>query len=245
MDLMTEKQIILITGSSKGIGRQLCIEYANAHRVKLLMLARNINDLKRLQNQLATQYNTPSDYYPFNLCSATLDDYDNLQDDIKTHSGKIDTLILNAGILGVLAPIEHYAIDKWFQVLQVNLNSKFLLIQSMLPLLKLSKKPRIIFMLDKQLSMGTQANWGAYAVANAACINLAQMLRAEYAGYLNIQVQEVYVPATNTDLRNKAYPAEDLAKLPTPEQAAHELMLILEPRSEALMANNPADLAIV
>jgi NAD(P)-dependent dehydrogenase (short-subunit alcohol dehydrogenase family) len=225
---MIDKKIILITGSSRGIGRQLCLQYAKNEPVKLLMLARSINELKLLQHQLQTQYNTVSDYYPFNLCAASLDDYEDLQKDIQIHSGRIDTLILNAGILGMLSPIEHYSLDKWFQVLQVNLNSKFLLIKSMLPLLKLSAKPKIVFILDQQLTH-TRANWGAYSVANAACINLAQILRAEYENYLDIEIQEIYVPATNTDLRNKAYPAEDISQLKSPEQVARKIMQELEP----------------
>jgi len=227
---MVEKKIILITGGSRGIGRQLCLQYAQTEPVKLLVLARSINELKLLQHQLHTQYNTVSDYYPFNLCAATFDDYEDLQKDIQIHSGRIDTLILNAGILGMLSPIEHYSIDKWFQVLQVNLNSKFLLIKNMLPLLKLSKNPRIVFILDQQLSHA-HANWGAYSVANAACINLAQILREEYRNYLDIEIQEIYVPATNTDLRNKAYPAEDIAHLKTPEQVARKIMEALEPEA--------------
>ncbi len=58
---------------------------------------------------------------------------------------RLDGLLHNAGMLGQLAPIEHYDVPTWCRVLQVNLTSAFVLTQILLPLLKRSEDASIVF----------------------------------------------------------------------------------------------------
>ena len=59
--------------------------------------------------------------------------------------GNLDALINNAAIVEKLSTIENYDLKTWEKVIKVNLTSSFLLSRFLLPILKISEIPRIIF----------------------------------------------------------------------------------------------------
>ncbi len=204
---MLDSKVILITGASKGIGRSVAAALA-AQGATLILLARTAVELQLLADEIVNSGARQPKVCLFNLCSATLEDYDDLRIQISEQYGRLDGLIHNAGILGTLSPLEHYNIQTWYQVLQVNLNSAFILTQATLPLLKLSAAGSIIFTLT-DLCDQPKANWGAYAVASSGCKTMMQMLAQECANTSKIRVNAVRPFKVNTKLRAQAYPAED------------------------------------
>lgn len=229
---MLDNKVILITGASRGIGRAVAKTIA-AQGARLILLSRNISELESLATELQSAgYQQPL-IYPFNLCSATLEDYDDLRRNIDNAYGQLDGLILNAGMLGDLSPIEHHDIKKWYQVLQVNLNSVFILTQATLPLLKKSAAGTIIFT-DTELSSNAKANWGAYAVASAGCNTMMQMLAKECANLTKIRVNAIRPAKIQTRLRAQAFPAEDTSKLTNPENITKHYLYLLSNASRHL-----------
>ena len=222
---MLATKIILLTGASRGIGRAIAKSLA-ANGATVILLSRSVPDLVSLYDEIVhAGYPQPS-IYPFNLCSATLEDYDDLRRNIEKEYGRLDGLIHNAGILGDLSPIEHYNIQKWYQVLQVNLNGAFMLTQATMSLLKKSPAANIIFTLN-QISNQPKANWGAYAVANAGCQTMMQMLASECENLTNIKVNAVRLAKVQTSLRAQAYPAEDKSQLTKPEDVCQDYVELM------------------
>lgn len=223
---MLENKIALVTGAARGIGRSVAIQLATAG-MQVIAISRNIQDLKSLYDQITAAGHQAPSLMPFNLCSATLEDYDDLRRAIADKFGRIDVLIHCAGILGALSPIEHYDIKTWYQVLQVNLNSAFILTQTCMQLLKHSDRGQIIFTLA-QVAYKPKANWGAYAVASAGIKTIAELLSHECANLSNIKVHTICPTKTNTALRSAAYPSEDKSELLDPSEVAKDYLRLLE-----------------
>ncbi len=215
-------QNILIIGGSGDIGSSVLSEMIARRDLNtvynFILLGRNLDKLNRIKNKLMHHKNVNLLIYGFNLCNATYEDYINLQQQLKEEFTKLDHLIFAAGMLGYLTPIANYELGKWFQVIQTNFQSKFLLSQTLIPVLNLSSKPQITFLLN---SNANTAYWGAYACAEAATEKLATLLAEEHQNQTNhLIVNKVFLAPTNTEFRKKAFPAELNHNLATPEHTA-------------------------
>lgn len=230
---MLANKIVLVTGASRGIGRSVATQLAAAG-VQVIAISRTVQDLESLHDQIVAAGHVSPILMPFNLCSASLEDYDDLRRAIKEKLGRIDILIHCAGILGALSPIEHYDIKTWYQVLQVNLNSAFILTQTCMQLLKQADQGQIIFTIN-QVANNPKANWGAYAVANTGIKTLAELIKQECINLTKIKVHTVAPAKTNTALRGAAYPSEEKCELLTPDEVAKDYLRLLDlPILEAL-----------
>jgi NAD(P)-dependent dehydrogenase (short-subunit alcohol dehydrogenase family) len=206
-------KIILVTGASKGIGKSIAIEYAK-HGATVILLARNIKALSSTYDEIIqNNYPTPA-IYPFNLATASADEFSDLEKIMRKNFGRLDGLLLNAGVLGNLTPIEYYSIEQWYQVTQLNLNSRFLLTQALIPLLKQSQTPSVIFTVSDQVK-NSGAYWGAYAVACNGSLSLMQILAHEFANR-SLRFNAINPGKVDTSLRDKAYPGGSTSKIYQP-----------------------------
>lgn len=231
-----QDKVILVTGASRGIGRAVAKAYAQ-HGATVILLARTITDLEALATEIseennATAINIPA-IYPFNLATATANDYDELRRKLDQHYGRLDGLLHNAGMLGTLTPIEQYPLETWYQVLQVNLNSVFLLTKALLPLLKRSSAASLIFT-GIEPKYTSKAYWGAYAVAYAGVNSLMQILSDEYSNSNNIRCNQVIPQQVNTKLKVNAFPALNADQLVTPEAILHPYLYLMSDHSKTI-----------
>jgi len=148
---------------------------AAAHGAELVLIGRTVSKLEAVHAQIAALNQAPASIAPLDLEQALARDYDALADALQQRYGRLDGLLHNAGILGVLAPIEHYDVATWCRVLHVNLTAAFALTQVLLPLLRNSKDGSIVF---TSSGAGRQANayWGAYAVSKFGIEALSRVL---------------------------------------------------------------------
>ena len=206
-----EKQTILITGASGGIGKQLSLSCA-AKGANILLLGRKQRQLEHVYDAIVQQgYQQPT-IIPFDLSTATLEGYEELMQFIKNNFHSLEVLIHNAALVGPLTPIEHYSPKQWYEVLQINLHAPFHLTQTLLPLLKKAKTAQIIFTLDKHFTT-TKAYWGAYGISKRALHGLMQTLAQELKN-TSVHVNAIYPGPMQTGLRAKAYPGENTNTMP-------------------------------
>lgn len=229
---LLKDRVILITGASTGIGRAAAYAYA-AEGATVILLARTLPQLESLYDEIiACGCATPA-LYPLNLANATPNDYEELMKNIETHFGKLDGILHNAALLKSLTPLEHYPIDQWYQVLQVNLNSAFLLTQATLPLLKRSQDASILFT-SAPVGQKAKAYWGAYAVSKFGVEGLAQVLADELEVNTNIRVNCIDPMRVRTRLRANAYPAENPMLNPLAEDILSLYLYLMGPNSRGI-----------
>jgi NAD(P)-dependent dehydrogenase (short-subunit alcohol dehydrogenase family) len=226
---LLKDRVVLITGAARGIGRALALACA-AHGATVALLGRTPRTLERLYDDIvAAGYAKPA-LLPFNLEKALAGDYDQLAAALEREFGRLDGLVHNAAILGARSPIEHYDVPTWCQVLHVNLTAPFVLTQVLLPLLKKSAQPSIIFTTSSVGQRG-RAYWGAYAAAKAGIENLTQVLADELEAEGRFKINAVNPGATRTDMRALAYPAENRERLARPESIVATYLYLLGPDS--------------
>ncbi len=225
-------RIILITGASTGIGAAVAKSYA-AHGATVILLARSIKKLEALYDEIEQAgYPTPA-LYPFNLATASPADYQELATTLQKTFGRLDGLLHNAATLGTLTPIAHYPIERWYEVLQINLSSAFLLTQATLPLLIKSNQASLLFTTANE-GIDPKAYFGAYGISKAGIQCLMQTLAEELETNTNIRVNSINPMKVHTLLRRNAYPAEKKAELLSPEGILPLYLYLMGPDSRTI-----------
>jgi NAD(P)-dependent dehydrogenase (short-subunit alcohol dehydrogenase family) len=207
-------RVIAVTGASDGIGRAVALACAQ-HGAQLVLVGRSAGKLQAV-HALIEQAGLPqATVGVLDLESALARDYDALATAILERYHRLDGLVHNAGILGMLAPIEHYDVPTWCRVLHVNLTAAFALTQVLLPLLKASADASVLFT-TSSVGRRARAYWGAYAVSKFGVEGLTQTLAAELENISAIRVNALNPGRAKTRMRRQAFPAEELESLPEP-----------------------------
>ena len=224
-------RVIAVTGPTRGIGRAVALACAR-HGASVILIGRNQSRLEGVHSEIQTA-GGESAIAMLDLERAVAKDYDDIADAVLSRYGRLDGLLHNASLLGTMAPIEHYDVPTWCRVMHVNVTAAFTLTQILLPALKKSEDASVVFTTSSVGRKG-RAYWGAYAVSKAAIENLAQGLAAEVENVSAIRVNALNPGGTRTSMRQQAYPSENPANLPAPEQLASAYLALLGPASRGV-----------
>ena len=215
-DDVLRDRIILVTGASDGIGKALAVEAARLG-ARVILHGRNTAKLEKVYDEIeAIEGAARPSIAVLDLASANAEGYTTLASSLEDEFGRLDALVHNAGMLGERFAIEQYDAVLWQRVMHVNVTAAFALTQVLLPLLKKSDDPSIIFT-SSGVGRTGKAFWGAYAVSKFATEGLSQVLAAEHQ-HSTLRVNCINPGATRTNMRLAAYPAEDRDALKTPEE---------------------------
>jgi len=209
-DFLRDK-IILVTGAGDGLGKAAAISYA-AHGATVVLLGRTTNKLEKTYDEIVNAGYPEPAIYPLNLEGATPKDYEDLAGTLNEQFGALHGLLHSAAILGSTAPVQQHDIEVWYKVFQVNLNAPFVMTRALIPLMRDTVDSKIIFTTDDK----TQAYWGAYGISKDALTSFMKILADEMdTDDRPIRVNAVNPGAVRTQMRVRAFPAEDPNTLPT------------------------------
>ncbi len=204
---------ILITGAGDGIGRQAALSYAAAGAT-LILLGKTTAKLEAVYDEIVAAGGPEPAIVPLDLNGATRQHYLDMANTIKAEFGKLDGLLHNAGVLGVLTPFTQIDLDSWQKIMQVNLTGAMLMTQALLPVMALAPHASLIFT-SSGVGRKARAYWGTYAVSKFGTEGLMQLIADEYEN-TNIRTNCINPGATRTKMRNAAYPGENQHNLKTP-----------------------------
>lgn len=228
-DLLKDR-VILITGAGGGIGGALAQTCA-AHGATTVLLGKTIARLERTYDEIEAQGHPCPALYPLDLEKAFERDFEALAQTIDTAFGRLDAVVHNAAVLGELCPLTHYDLRIWGRVMQVNLHAPLLLTRACLNLLKEAQDASIVFTSDT-VGRSARAYWGAYAVSKFALEGMMQVFADELERNTRIRVNSIDPGPARTRLRAAAYPAEDPAVWPKPEDVVLPYLFLLGPDSQ-------------
>lgn len=214
-DKLLNERVILVTGASDGIGKVIAKEYARLGAT-IILHGKNTSKLEKVYDEIVEAGYPQPAIIPLDLAEATGEQYKSLATTIQSELGRLDGILHNASTLDELAPVEFTKDEKWHQMMQVNINSVFLLTKYCLPLLRQAEQASII-MTSSGVGRKGRAFWGPYAVSKFATEGFMQVLADELEGS-NVRVNAINPGATKTKMRAKAFPAEDKDKLKTPTE---------------------------
>lgn len=213
-DLLTGR-IILVTGSSEGIGRAAAMAYAR-HGATVILHGRDKERLESLYDAIVAENLAEPAIVTLDFATATYDDFVTLQNSIGETFGRLDGLLHNAGMLARRNSIASINSKDWHTVMQVNVNAPFMLTKTMLPLLQESDAASIVFT-SSSVGRKGRSHWGSYATSKFAIEGFMQVLADELENTSNIRVNSLNPGATNTAMRRLAYPGEVATNNPAAE----------------------------
>jgi len=217
IDLKDKK--VLITGSTGGIGMSLCNKFAEMGS-KIIFTSSDKEKLNNLNNTFGKDHQ----YYQLDLL-----DIKNLSlnmDQITQENKDIDILISNAGVTKDNIFLRMKA-QQWNDVININLNSNFYIIKSILPNMIKNKSGNIIGITSVVANTGNpgQAN---YTASKSGLISMYKSLALEVA-QRNIRINLIspgfiLSPMTeklNEDQKNLIMNKIPMKKLGSPDDIAN------------------------
>lgn len=216
-------RIALVTGASRGIG-YFTAKYLAAAGAHVIAVARTVGGLEELDDEIKSVGGSAT-LVPLDL--ADLPAIDRLGGAINERWGKLDVMVANAGVLGVIAPIGHVEAKVFEKVMAVNVTATWRLIRSVDPLLRLSDAGRAIT-LTSSLAHTARAFWAPYAASKAAVEALTRSW-AEETQNMALRVNAFDPARTRTAMRAQAMPGEDPSSVPHPSEVAKKVLILADP----------------
>lgn len=221
-----DTKTFVITGAAHGLGQALSRQLHQPNH-QLILIDKDLKALNRLYDELEQDGWQNVYLFPMDLLGSAQQEFAQLSEGLQGFE-HIDGLILNAGILPALTPIEHFDAMQWYEVMQTNLNANFHLIQACLNSLKQAQCPWLVAISDQALGdqeHRPQAYYGAYSVAKAGLEQLIRLTQTEHAQHFNSLIARL--PAIAGHFRSKLYPGEPPCQNLEAEQAAQIIIATL------------------
>jgi len=159
----------------------------------------------------------------------------------ETTFGSLDVLVSNAGIQFV-APIEEFPIEKWDQIIAINLTAAFHAIRAAVPGMKSRKWGRIINTASAH-SLVASPFKSAYVSAKHGLAGLTKTVALEVATF-GITANCISPGYVWTPLVEKQIPDTAKARGMTEEQVKRDVILAAQPTKEFVTVEEVASLAV-
>jgi 3-hydroxybutyrate dehydrogenase len=168
---------IIITGSTSGIGRAIAEYFAKNNAYVMINgfgkqedIDSQIEEMKKLGN---------CKIYHNNADMSKPAEIESLISDAVSKLGGIDILVNNAGIQFV-SPIEEFPLEKWDQIIAINLSASFHTIKHAVPHMKKQKWGRIINIASAHAMVASPFK-SAYVAAKHGIAGLVKVVALELA----------------------------------------------------------------
>lgn len=225
-----KNKIIIITGASQGIGLETAKLLAKGGAT-VVLAARSKEILQDLEKEIPASFAIPTDMRKpadiKNLIEKTVEKY-----------GRIDVLINNAG-QGMYGPVESIDIDKYKEIMELNVYGVLRAMQAIIPLMR-EQGGGMILNVSSRVSKNYFPNLAAYASTKYALNALSLTARAELEKD-NIVVSVMHPKMTATNFGKNAFRVEEFQnsrpggnrqmEVDTPEQVAEKMLELI--KSEA------------
>jgi NAD(P)-dependent dehydrogenase (short-subunit alcohol dehydrogenase family) len=195
LSTVVKDKIIVVTGASSGIGREVALKIGEAGGT-VLLVARTREKLEELRNEVE-EAGGVAHVHPADL--SDMDDIDRVADEILAEHGGVDVLINNAGRSirrSVAASYDRF--HDFERTMQLNYFGAVKLILKLLPGMRERKRGHII----NVSSIGVQTNtprFSAYVASKSALDAFSRCVAPEVIGD-GINITTVYMPLVRTPM---------------------------------------------
>jgi 3-hydroxybutyrate dehydrogenase len=236
---MLKAKTAVVTGSTSGIGlgvaRALAAQGANV----VLNGFGEAREIEKIRTAVEAEFAVKAAYSPADMTKAA-----EIAAMIKTAEqtfGSVDVLVNNAGIQHV-APIEDFPVEKWDQIIAINLSSAFHAVRAAVPGMKARKWGRIINTASAH-SLVASPFKAAYISAKHGLVGLTKTVALELATF-GITCNCISPGYVWTPLVEKQIPDTMKARNMTEEQVKRDVLLLAQPTKEFVTVDQVAALAV-
>ncbi len=169
---------VVVTGSTSGIGLGIARAFAAQGCDIMLNGFGDAAQIEKLRAGLAAEHGVAVVYSSADMSKPA--EIAALVDQAETRFGSVDVLVNNAGIQHV-APVEKFPVEKWDQILAINLSSAFHAIRAALPGMKSRNRGRILNIASAHGLVASPFK-SAYVAAKHGLVGLTKSVALETAG---------------------------------------------------------------
>lgn len=205
--------IILITGSSRGIGKAIAHRFATSGATIIVNARASLDEANKSVSELPTPTYQKHAFIPADVGEPS--QISELVNTIEKKYGRLDILINNAAITKFIkhSDLHELSIDLSDSIYKTNFRGPLLLIQQTLPLLKKGNHPQIINIVSTAATTAMGSNV-VYCAMKAALLNLTYSLARALAP--DIRVNAISPGLIKTELTKgwEAYHEKHLRNTP-------------------------------
>src|SRR5512141_54261 len=208
-------KVAVITGSSRGLGRALAVEFAK-RGARLIINSRSGSepDLAETERQVKE---LGAEVFAIKAGVSRRADVERLVGEALERFGRVDILINNASALGPtpMPYLADYSIEDFEAVLRTNVTGPFMLTRALIGQM-LTRGTGSIINVSSDAGVVGYPTWGAYGVSKAALDHLTRTWAAELQG-TGVRINSVDPGSMDTVMHRLAEPTEDPARWAKPE----------------------------
>lgn len=229
----------VVTGSTSGIGLAIARKLAGAGANVVINGFGAAADIEKERAGIESEFKVKAIHSPADMTKPA-----EIAEMIETGArtfGSVDILVNNAGIQFV-SPVEEFPIEKWDQIIAINLSSAFHGIRAAVPLMKKAGWGRIINTASAH-SLVASPFKSAYVSAKHGIAGLTKTIALEVATH-KITVNCISPGYVWTPLVEKQIPDTMKARNMTKEQVINDVLLTAQPTKEFVTADQVGSLAL-
>ncbi len=202
-------KVALVTGSTKGIGKSIAEQMANAG-AKVVISSRKADACEAVRAEFAAR-GQDAIAVPSNV--GRKEDLTNLVDAVMAKWGRIDILVCNAATNPVYGPMANVSDDAFDKIMLTNVKSVFWLANMVLPQMA-DRKEGVMIIISSIGALRGSSHLGLYGTSKAAEAGLCRALACEW-GPKGIRVNAIAPGLIRTDFARALW--EDDTKRKTRE----------------------------
>jgi 3-oxoacyl-[acyl-carrier protein] reductase len=206
-DKMLKNKISVITGASRGIGREIALSYAREGASLMLVCLEDEERMNEVHMEIkrlgAKSIGMTGDVSEIEFCET-------VYAEAKRQFGSVDILVNCAGTI-TRSMVEEMTLEEWHRVIDVNLHGAFYMCRMVLPGMRDRNYGKVINITSQMAHIPHPSASPSYEVSKAGLTALTKHLALQYAKY-NVCVNSIAPGSIDTDMP-KSMSKEDRQRL--------------------------------
>jgi 3-hydroxybutyrate dehydrogenase len=236
---MLKGKVALVTGSTSGIGLAIARAFAEDGADIVINGFGDKDAIEQERTGLEKDFGIRAIYSGADMSKG--DEIAAMVADAGKAFGSVDILVNNAGIQFV-SPVEDFPVEKWDQIIAINLSAAFHATRAAVPGMKAKKWGRIINTASAHALVASPFK-SAYVAAKHGVAGLTKSVALETAQF-GVTVNAICPGYVSTPLVEKQIPDTMKARGLTREQVIKDVLLAAQPTKEFVTVEEIAGLAL-
>jgi len=185
---------VLVTGGSRGIGREIAIQFARSS-ARVIVSSRRIESLNKVVDEIK---GFGGDAIAIAANMGRMEEVDDLIERVYKECQRVDVLINNAATNPIFGPILNTEEKAWDKIMDVNLKGPFFLAVKIAQRMIDDNKGGSIINIASTAGLRAWPGLGVYGISKGAVVQMTRQMAREWAG-ANIRVNCVAPGLIDTD----------------------------------------------